>query len=212
MFSPTSFEHATDPVLKCKREGVSKSERPDRPVLSSRLVVKRIVDRDITVGINAENLSEQIRERLRVSAIRILAYRDVQLSIRTKVNRSTIMVRRTTEVVQIEENRLAAVNNDVAIRSEPGDTSVNTRCRSGIVDIHKMISRKVRVERDSQQTALANRAHSKRQERLREQCAVLDHSKCATLLADEDAPIRCKRHRRSRRKRIGKRDFRKAGG
>ena len=143
------------PRLERERERVAQPERPDRPVLAGRGCEERVVGRDRAVGVDAQDLAEQVRQRLRVAPFAFSPTRDVQLAVGPEVQRAAVVVGRTAEVVQIEEDRLAARHRDVAVRRESADAVVDGGCSGRVVDVDVVIGREVGIEGESEQAALA---------------------------------------------------------
>ena len=49
---------------------------------------------------------------------------DVELAVRSKVDRAAVVIGRAAQIIELENNRLAARNGDVAIRGETADAIV----------------------------------------------------------------------------------------
>src|ERR1700686_4886931 len=82
-------EQTTRARLKRESERIAQAQRPNF-LASSRSVEEWIVGRDRAVRIDAQNLSQEIGERLRVGAVGVLADRDIQLAVRAKVDRAAV--------------------------------------------------------------------------------------------------------------------------
>ena len=89
------------------------------------------------VAVEAEHLAEQVRQRLRVGAVGVLADRRVELPVGAEGERAAVVVRGAAEVVEIEDHDLAAGLGDVAVRGEAADAIVNSRRGRRVIDIHE---------------------------------------------------------------------------
>ena len=121
-------EHAAAGRMERERERIAKPSRPDRPVVAGCACVKRIVRRNRSVRIDAEDLSEKIRHRLRIGADGVLPCRNVELSVRTEVQRASVVVGRA-QVLEVEQHGLTGLR-DVGIgdtRRETADAVVDRR-------------------------------------------------------------------------------------
>ena len=98
------------------------------------------------------------------------------------------------QIVEIQNDELAAGDRNVAVGGEAADAVVNGRCRRRVIDVNKPIDCEIRIECHSQEAALANRTHGERDEWRRQQHAVLDDAQKAVLLADKQTAIRCELH------------------
>ena len=194
--------------LHAERERVAQAERPDRPVVAAR-GREGVVGRDQRVRRHTQpqQLSEQVRQNLRVPRVRVVPDCDVKLSVRSEVQRAPVVVARSGKIVQVQEDHLAARHRHVAVGREAAQPVVNRRGGCRVIDVNVLVLREVGVEGDSEQPPLSARIHGHRQKRGRQQDAVLDHPKLAALLAHEHAPVRRQRHRcgarEARRERLG---------
>jgi hypothetical protein len=128
--------------------------------------------------------------------VRVIADGDVELAVEAEVQGTAIVVGGEGEIVQLEKNRLAAGFGDVPVGREAADPVVPRVAHDRVIDVHVLIGREVRIERDAEQAPLTRGVHGKGDERGRQQSAVLDDPERAALLADEDAFVRSDRHRR----------------
>ena len=122
-------------------------------------------------------------------AVRVLADGGVELAVWPERERAAIVIGGATQVVEVEQNLLASGRGNVAIGGEPADAIVNGRGRRRVVDVDELIGRELRIEGDAEQAALADGADGDRQERRRQQDAVLDDAKAAALLRHEQTPV-----------------------
>src|SRR5205807_10661344 len=110
--------------LKGEREWVAQTHRPNRAVRTgSRAGDSRkrcgIIRRNGAVGIDAQNFAQAIAQRLRVCAVRILTDAGVKLAIRPEMDGTAIVVGGATQVVEVDQNELAAGHGDIAVRRKP---------------------------------------------------------------------------------------------
>src|ERR1041384_4632006 len=113
---------------------------------------------------DAYHLAEPVRERLRICRRGVFSDCDVQLSIRCKMDRAAIVIRRRREIVEFENNHFAVWNYDVAIRSEAADAIVSRCARDGVVEIKEIVICEVWIESDSEQPAFTIRIDIQRHE------------------------------------------------
>jgi hypothetical protein len=129
-----------------------------------------------------------------VRAVRIFADGDIQLPIRAEVQRAAIMIRGAAEVIQPQDERLAAGDRGVTFGREPAHAVVPRGRADGVINVNEAVRAEVRIERDAEQAALAHGIDADRDERCRQQDTVLDDAKLTILLADEDPAIRREGH------------------
>jgi hypothetical protein len=99
---------------------------------------------------------------LRVRGIGILTYRDVELSVWSKVYRAAVVIRRATEIVKVEDLHFTAHHRDIGVRSVRGKTTdpiVDLWSGCSVVNVNETVSRKVWIKGNTQQAALAVRIY-----------------------------------------------------
>jgi hypothetical protein len=87
---------------------------------------------------------------LRVRAVRIVADGDVQLAVGSEVDCAAVVIRGAAQIVELEQNRFAAGNRDIAVCGETAQAIVNRRRRRRVVHVYEVVRREVRVERDAE--------------------------------------------------------------
>src|SRR5262249_26277300 len=155
-------KHASGSRLKCEREWIAQTDRPNRAVRSgSRAGYSRkrsgIIRRDGAVGIDAENFSQTIAQRLRVGAVSILTDTGVQLAVRSKMDRATIMIRGVAQVVEIDQDELAVSRGDISGCREPTYTIMRRGTMHGVIKVNEMVACEIRIERHAEKPSLAVR-------------------------------------------------------
>lgn len=110
------------------------------------------------------------------------------------MNRAAVVVG-GPERLEIQQDVLARCRH-VTVGDEAAHAVVHGRRGGRVVEVNEAVRRKLRVERDAEQSALTRRIDGQRHERVRQKDAVLDDAKRAVLLADEEAPVRSKGHGR----------------
>src|SRR5207302_6173735 len=100
-------EEAGRAWLKSEGEWIAEAKRPDGAIVPSGGIVKWIVGRDGAVGIDAQNLPEQIGKSLRVCAVSVLPYADIELAVWPEMDRAAIVVGSGAEIVEFQDNSLA---------------------------------------------------------------------------------------------------------
>jgi hypothetical protein len=188
-------EDASGKRLHRERERIAQTQRPDLPA-GARHADERIVRWDRTVLVDAQDLSEEVPEVLGVVPVRVFSDRDVELPVDAEVESSAVVVRCAGERVELENDRLAAGLCDVPVGREAADPVVPRVAHDRVIDVHVLIGREVRIERDAEQAPLTRGVHGEGDERGRQQSAVLDDPERAALLADENAFVGSDRHRR----------------
>src|SRR5215813_2791496 len=152
-------EQSTCPGLESKREWISQAKRPNCLVITGHrwIIEVRIVGRNKVkwIGVYAQQLSKQVRECLCVCAIGILSDRNVQLAVRSKVNCATIVIGCARKIIQVEDNQFATRYNHIAVRCKSAYTVVDSRRCRGVINIHELIVKKIRIKRDPQQSTLS---------------------------------------------------------
>ena len=158
---------------------------------------ERIVGRDGAVAVEPQDLAEAGVEALGVGADGVVADGDVELAVLSKVDRAAVVVRGAAQRlhVQIDEDDLAPGSRDVAAGGEPADAVVNVRAGRGVVDVYVLVAVERRIERDAEDSALADGVDRQREKRLVQQRAVLDDADLPGLEAHEQPAVRRKRHR-----------------
>src|SRR6185295_18090103 len=109
------YEHPARACLKGESVGIAQTQRPDSSIHSCGSVEERIVSRDRAVRVDAQNLSEEICERLRVGGISILADCNVELTVGAEVDSSAIVIGSTTQIIKLQNDRFAARSGDVSV-------------------------------------------------------------------------------------------------
>ena len=121
-------EHPARARLERKGEGIPQTHRPDRPVKARGRARdsgegQRVVGRNGPIGVDAQNLAEPVSQRLRVGGVRVLSYGDVELAVRPKMDRAAIVIGSGTQIIQVENSRLASGFRDIGIRNARGKTA-----------------------------------------------------------------------------------------
>src|ERR1041385_6979046 len=98
-FANVVDEHTSRARLKTEGEWIAQAHGPNRSVRAGRGVEERIVAGNRTVRIDAQNFAEAIAECLRIGGVRVLADGDVELSVRTKMNRTTVVITGAAQVI-----------------------------------------------------------------------------------------------------------------
>ena len=155
-------------------------------------------------------LPSRLLKRLRVGAVGVLADRGVELAVGAEGERAAVVVGGAAEVVELEDDDFAAGHRDVAVGGEAADAVVDGRRRRRVVDVDEVVRRKVRVEGDAEQAALARGVDGEGENGVGEQRAVLDHAQAAALLADEQPAVGRELHRGGRGKSRGDCHFRES--
>ena len=75
-----------------------------------------IIRRNGAVGIDAQNFSQTIAQRLRVRAVSIFTDASVQLAVWSKMDRATIVIGGVAQVVEIDQDELAVGRRDIPVR------------------------------------------------------------------------------------------------
>jgi hypothetical protein len=99
------------------------------------------------------------------------------------------MICRATEIIQLENNRLAARNGDIAIRSETADAVVGRTSRNGVIDVNKLVVGKIGIEGHTQESTLAAGSSRHRDKRSWQQRSLADNAQGSSLLADKEAAV-----------------------
>ena len=133
---------------------------------------------------------------MRVCAVGVLPYADVELAVWAEMDRAAIVVGGGAEVVEIQDNDFAARCSGIAGRGKPANSVVNWRRRNRIINVEVMIGGEIRIERDSEKAAFAGGIDRKADEWCAEQHTVFDHAQLPTLLTDKKPSIWGERHRR----------------
>ena len=204
--------HQARARLDVKRVGIAQTVRPDGPVDAGCLVQERVVRRDRAVGVDAEDLAERVRQRLRVAERLVVADGDVELSVGAELERGG-GVDGVHRVGQVEHVHLAAGHGDVAVQRESADAIVGRRGRrsaDGVRDVDELVGREVRIKSEAEEAAFDLVDGRDGQGRRRQEGAVLDDPDVAALFEDEDpavgrppAPFERVRSRRSFVKPVG---------
>src|SRR5438552_18949588 len=100
------------------------------------------------------------------------------------------------EVVEIQDNDVAARCSDSAGPGKPAISVVKWRRRSRVINVEVMIGGEIRIERDCEKAAFAGGIDGKADEWCAEQHTVFDHAQLPTLLTDKKPSIWGERHRR----------------
>jgi hypothetical protein len=117
-------KHASGSRLKREREWIAQTDGPNRAVRAgSRPGDSRkrsgIILRNGAVGIDAQNFSQTIAQRLRVRAVSIVTDTSVQLAVWPKMDRATIVIGGVAQVVEIDQDELAVRRGDIPVRPKP---------------------------------------------------------------------------------------------
>src|SRR5438105_1125458 len=100
------------------------------------------------------------------------------------MNRPAVMVRRDTEIVEVNENNLASGSGHIAVRGEPANSIVNRRHVRCVIEIDELVRAEVRIEGHAKKPAFAARVDRKGHERSGEERAIFDDAQLAALKAD----------------------------
>ena len=130
---------------------------------------------------------EEIGERLRVRSHGVFADGGVELPVAPEVNGAAIVIR-GGEIVEVEQDHLAARGGHVARGGEAADAVVDRRRRSRVIEVDELVDEEVGIERHAEETALNIRIHGEDDERRGQESVVLDDAQRTALLADEDPP------------------------
>ena len=118
-------EEAGRAWLKSEGEWVAEAKRPDGAIVSRGGIVKWIVRGDGAVGIDAQHLPEQIGKRLRICAVGVFPYADIELAVWPEMHRAAIVVGGGAEIVEFQDNGLATRHGRIARRRKPADPVVD---------------------------------------------------------------------------------------
>ncbi len=143
------------PGWNAKVNGLRRPSAQIARFCAGRRAVERVVGRDRAVGVDAQDLAEPVRERLRVGAVRVVADGDVELAVRPEVDRAAVVVGRAREVVEVEEDPSlpATATSPLAVKRLTRLWTGERRSR--VVDVDEVVDGEVRVEGDAEQAALA---------------------------------------------------------
>ena len=120
--------------------------RKPRPIDSDGGVEEGIVRWSGAGRFDAQDLAQQIGQRLRVGRIGVLAHRDVELPVQAEMERSTIVILGAAQVVQLVENDgLTAGHRDIPGGGKPADPVVRRRTRNRVIDVNPLVVRKIRI-------------------------------------------------------------------
>src|SRR6266496_2136478 len=131
--------------LKSEGKRVAEAKRPDRAIVSRGSIVERVVGRDGTVGIDAQHLPEQVGKSLRVCAVGVFPYADVELAVPAEMDGAAIVVGGRAEVVEFQDNGLAARCRGIARRGKPADPVVGRWRRNRIIKVDVVVRGEVRI-------------------------------------------------------------------
>src|SRR5438874_7005015 len=190
------FASATDIVeeemagarLHREAKNVAAAAGPDGAILSFELAVERIVGRNRSVGIDAEDFAEKRIEFLRWGIGGLVADGDVELAIETKMECAALVAvldgaRHFLLVVAFEQDFFAAIG------SEAADHVMRMGNRRDVSDVQKAIAREVGIAGDADQASFPRGVHFDLEARGIEQFVILDDPQGAGLLADEKPAI-----------------------
>ena len=131
VFSPTSLMNIRPvPGWKAKVNGL-RSPAPRSPGCSPVAVPKNGLSVGIdAVGVDAQDLAEEVVSVCALAPLAFSPTRDVELAVGAEVDGAAVVVGGAAEVVQVEEDRLAAGHRDVAVGGEAADPVVDGRAWS----------------------------------------------------------------------------------
>ena len=114
--------------LERKGKGIAKSDSPDCPVLTGgrsrdSRKVGWIVARNGPVRVDAQHLAEPVRQRLRIQWVIILADGNVEVAVRSKVDRAAVMNGGATQIIQVNNNHFTPCFRDVGVGDARGKTA-----------------------------------------------------------------------------------------
>src|SRR5215213_3387046 len=196
-------EHLAGVGLNRKAEGVAKPERPNGTVTPRSPLVEGVALWDRAVLVDAQHLPLQGAQGLRVVAVGVVAHGHVEHSVLTEVYGSSVVVRGSAQVVQPEDELLAARDGPIAVR---GDADHPVMGRGGgrlprVVEIDVVVAGETGIEGDPQQPAFARRVYLSGDIQERRQLpARLYHSQRTALFGHEQPTVGRELHGRRARK------------
>lgn len=132
-----------------------------------------------------------VTQRLSVRGDRVLSHRNVELAIRSKVNRAAVMIS-GTQIIQLNNHRLAPGFRDVGVREaggEAADAIVDRCCWNCVVNVNESVGGKIWIECDSQKSTLTRSSGGNRGKRSRQESAIANNAQCSALLADKEPAV-----------------------
>ena len=111
------------------------------------------------------------------------------------MDRTAIVVGGGAEIVEFQDNGLAARHGRIARRGKPADPVVEWRGNDGVINVEVVIGGEVGIERDPEQAAFTGGLDREAHEWCAEQRASFDHAQLPALLADKKPSISRKSHR-----------------
>src|SRR5213075_1993985 len=85
-------ENPSRPGLNVESKRIAQTKGPDGPIDSDGGVEEGIVRWNGAGRFDAQDLAQQIGQRLRVGRIGVLAHRDVELPVQAEMERSTVVI------------------------------------------------------------------------------------------------------------------------
>jgi hypothetical protein len=143
-----------------------------------------------------------VTQRLSVRRDGVLSHRNVELAVRSKVNRAAVVIS-GTQIIQVNNHHLAPGFRDVGVshtRGETADAIVDRCCRNRVINIDKPVGGKIWIECDSQKSTLTRSGGGNRGKRSRQESSIADNAQCSALLADKEPAVGGKGHRRGVRR------------
>jgi len=92
------------------------------------------------------------------------------------MDRAAIVVGGRAEIVEFQDNGLAARCSGFARRGKPTDPVVDRRRRNSVIEVDVVVGGEVRIERDPKQAAFTGGIDREAHEWRAEQQAVFDHT------------------------------------
>ncbi|GBC77937.1 hypothetical protein HRbin08_01423 [bacterium HR08] len=156
------------------------------PIAPHRRVGEWVIRRDRTIGIEAQDLSSQRREVLRRGRNVRISSGDVELPIRAELDAPAIMDHAPRDAVEDDGESFPPLP---PIR-EPRDAIPEAPpLPIRVIDVDESVLREVRVQGESEQSALPLMSDRDARPRLRLQHPLANHPNASGSFRQEDAPI-----------------------
>ena len=92
-------ENAARAWLDSERERIAQAQRPGGTVDTGGRAIKGVVRRNRAIRVNAQHLSERVRERLRVGRVAVITDGEIKLPVTPEVSGAAIMVVGNAQVI-----------------------------------------------------------------------------------------------------------------
>ena len=208
-FFPGALSHVVDVGQACtwlnaERERIPEPPGPDETVLSRRRGEKRVVGRNLRgrvgYGIHPDDLAQQVGHRLRMAAGGVLAVSGIEHPVRAEVHGAAVVVGRAAQVVEVEDDNFSLRRVcDIPVGFEAADAIVDGRRRGGVIHVHVLVGREVRIEGHTQEATFPGGIHRHADEWRRKERSVLDDAQLPGLIGHKEPAIGRKLHGRRRR-------------